>query len=48
MLQTWMYTHSQSSSRFESSRSASLPYALAVIVIALFVGWLAGVIFRRD
>lgn len=33
---------------FETSRSASFAYALAMIVIALFVGWLAGVIFRRD
>lgn len=33
---------------FESSRRAALPYALGVVAVALFVGWLAGVIFRRD
>lgn len=33
---------------FQSSRSQSLAYGLATVALALFSGWLAGVIFRRD
>jgi uncharacterized protein (TIGR02186 family) len=33
---------------FSFSRQQSLAYGLAIVILALFVGWLAGVIFRRD
>jgi uncharacterized protein (TIGR02186 family) len=33
---------------FTLSRQESLAYGLAVVVLALLIGWLAGVIFRRD
>jgi uncharacterized protein (TIGR02186 family) len=33
---------------FSLSRRQSLAYGLAIVSLALFVGWLGGVIFRRD
>ncbi|MGD9740830.1 MAG: TIGR02186 family protein [Bauldia sp.] len=33
---------------FDASQNAAIPYALAVVVMGLFIGWLAGAIFRRD
>lgn len=33
---------------FQASRNQSLAYGLATVALALFSGWLAGVIFRRD
>ena len=33
---------------FAFSRDQSLAYGLATVLLALFTGWLAGVIFRRD
>lgn len=33
---------------YDFSKNQSLLYGLATIVIAIFTGWLAGVIFRRD
>lgn len=33
---------------FEASRNQSLLYGLACVLLALFTGWLAGVVFRRD
>ena len=33
---------------FSISRSQSLLYGLGCVTVALFTGWLAGVIFRRD
>jgi uncharacterized protein (TIGR02186 family) len=33
---------------FEASHNNALVYGLACVLLALFTGWLAGVIFRRD
>lgn len=33
---------------FAFSRNESLAYGLATVLLALFTGWLAGVVFRRD
>ena len=33
---------------FAFSRNESLVYGLATVLLALFTGWLAGVVFRRD
>ncbi|MEO8667927.1 MAG: TIGR02186 family protein [Bauldia sp.] len=33
---------------FAASRQSALVYGLATVILALFTGWLAGVIFRRD
>jgi uncharacterized protein (TIGR02186 family) len=33
---------------FDASRDWSWPYAIAIVVMAIFTGWLGGVIFRRD
>ena len=33
---------------FAASRRSALVYGLATVILALFTGWLAGVIFRRD
>jgi hypothetical protein len=30
------------------ARTQSLPYGIIVVAMALLVGWLGGVIFRRD
>ena len=33
---------------FSVARSQSLLYGLGCVALALFIGWLGGVIFRRD
>lgn len=33
---------------FDASRDWAWPYALAIVAMAIFTGWLGGVIFRRD
>ncbi|MCW5697091.1 MAG: TIGR02186 family protein [Bauldia sp.] len=33
---------------FDASREWAWPYAFAIVIMAIFTGWLGGVIFRRD